>query len=99
MDETSKKPKMVEFYNQTKSGVNTLDQICSLASRSRKTRRWPLRNFYGMLNTTFINSYIIYVTNNMEANEKSLLRHNYLKSLHQKLVEPHTQKRVLMTTL
>lgn len=99
LDETSKKPTMVEFYNQTKGGVDTLDQMCSIASCSRKTRRWPLCNFYGMLNIAFVNSYIVYVSNNMEANKKPLSRREYIKSLHHKLVEPHMQKRILMPTL
>lgn len=36
---SSKKPTMVEFYNQTKGGVDTFDQMCSISSCSRKTRR------------------------------------------------------------
>lgn len=40
-NESTKKPTMVKFYNQTKGGVDTFDQMCSIASW-RKTLRWPL---------------------------------------------------------
>ncbi|KAJ0171852.1 hypothetical protein K1T71_012615 [Dendrolimus kikuchii] len=59
VNERTKKPNMVEFYNQTKGGVDTLDQMCSNMSCSRKTNRWPMCVFYGMLNIAFINSYVL----------------------------------------
>ncbi|XP_060804330.1 piggyBac transposable element-derived protein 4-like [Amyelois transitella] len=99
INDNTKKPTIVEFYNQTKGGVDTFDQMCSLASCSRKTRRWPLCMFYGMLNIAFINSYVIYVTNNVEANKKPLSRRDYLKALHHKLIESHIQKRLTIPTL
>lgn len=99
INEQTKKPTMVEFYNETKGGVDTLDQMCSIASCSRKTRRWPLCNFYGMLNIAFVNSYVIYVTNTIEAKKKPLSRREYLKALHHKLIEPHMQKILLIPTL
>lgn len=80
---------MIEFYNQTKGGVNTLDQMSSLTSCSRKTRRWPLCNFYGILNIVLINSYVT----------QPLSRRQYLEKLHQELVESHMQKRVIVPTL
>ncbi|KAJ4425683.1 hypothetical protein ANN_27879 [Periplaneta americana] len=41
------KPHIIDDYNATKYGVDTLDQMCSNNSCSRKTRRWPLCVFYG----------------------------------------------------
>lgn len=82
IDEFTKKATMVEFYNQTKGGVDTLDEMCSLASCSQKTRRYPttLCNFHGMLNIAFINSYVIRVNITLNANKKLLSRHEYLKT-------------------
>ena len=54
------KPEIIEFYNATKGGVDTFDQMCSVNFCSRKTRRWPLCILYGMLNAANVNSYIIY---------------------------------------
>lgn len=39
IDEFTKKATMVKFYKYTKGGVDTLDEMCSLVSCSRKTRR------------------------------------------------------------
>lgn len=73
IDEKTKKLTMVEFYNQSKGEVDIVDQMCSLASCSRKTRRWPLCNFYGVLKIAFINNYVIYVSNTLEANKKTFI--------------------------
>lgn len=35
------KPEIIEFYNETKSGVDALDQKCV----TRRTRRWPMAIF------------------------------------------------------
>lgn len=39
---TTGKPNMIHFYNETKGGVDTFDQMCSSISCSRKTNRWPM---------------------------------------------------------
>ena len=36
---TSGKPEVIELYNATKGGINTFNQMCSVNSCSRKTRR------------------------------------------------------------
>ena len=42
----TKKPEIVHFYNSTKVGVDTVDQLCGNYSVSRRTRRWPLCIFF-----------------------------------------------------
>ena len=59
-DLISNKPEMIQFYNSTKGGVDAFDQMSAQMSCSRKTRQWLLCVFYGMLNTTIINSWIVY---------------------------------------
>lgn len=39
VDEKSKKPKIILFYNSTKGGVDALDQKCANYSTSQRTRR------------------------------------------------------------
>lgn len=66
------KPSVVErrktdiqmFYNATKGGVDSFDQMCAALSCSRKTRRWPLCMFYGVINLCMVNSYIVYCAKN-----------------------------------
>ena len=48
------------FYNATKGGVDTFDQTCASISCSRKTRRWPLCIFFGILNIVINNAYVLY---------------------------------------
>lgn len=73
------KPEIIMYYNQTKGGVDTFDQMCSLMSCSRKTNRWPMSIFYGILNIAFVNSYVIYCHNILAKNEKPLNRRGYMK--------------------
>lgn len=63
ISERTGKPDIIDFYNSTKGGVDTFDQMCGNMSTSRKTKRWPMCMFYGMINIASINSYVIYVHN------------------------------------
>ncbi|KAK9744263.1 Transposase IS4 [Popillia japonica] len=67
--ETSK-PEIIHFYNSTKSGVDSLDQMCSNMNCGRKTRRWPLCVFYDMINIAAINAFVINFFNMNRANQK-----------------------------
>ncbi|XP_073537123.1 granzyme A-like [Phyllobates terribilis] len=40
--EAQNKPEMITFYNETKSGVDTADQMCATFSVCRNVRRWPM---------------------------------------------------------
>lgn len=64
INQTTNKPYMVEFYNKTKGGVDTFDQMCSVMICSRK------------INMAFINSYVIY-THNMYQQNKMPLQWSY----------------------
>ncbi|KAJ8394926.1 hypothetical protein AAFF_G00040490 [Aldrovandia affinis] len=37
-----KKPEMIQYYNKTKGGVDTMDQMVRTYSCKRRTRRWPM---------------------------------------------------------
>ncbi|KAK9753473.1 Transposase IS4 [Popillia japonica] len=91
---SSGKPNLVEFYNKTKGGIDTLDQMCSVMSCSRKTKRWPMCMFFGILNMAFVNSYVIYVHNMLTAKKKPLSRREFMKQLHADLVTPHMLERL-----
>ncbi|CAG4952254.1 unnamed protein product [Colias eurytheme] len=96
---TSGKPDMIEFYNQTKGGVDSFDQMCTLMSCSRKTNRWPMALFYGMLNMAFVNSYVIYCHNMLSKKEKPLNRRAFMKQLSNDLVKPWMEKRLEIPNL
>ena len=46
VDAETKKPEIIQFYNSTKGGVDTIDQLCGNYSVTRRTRRWPLCVFF-----------------------------------------------------
>lgn len=95
----SKKPHMIEFYNSTKGGVDSFDQMCSHMSTSRKTSRWPMCVFYGMINIASINSYIIHCHNLLIAGQKPIARRDFMKNLHFQLVEPWLKVRLAKITM
>ncbi|XP_045456889.1 piggyBac transposable element-derived protein 4-like [Melitaea cinxia] len=99
VDPHTKKPHMVQFYNSTKGGVDTFDQMCSVMSCSRKTSRWPLCVFYGMLNISCINSYIIYCHNTCVIGQKVITRRDFMKKLHMQLVESWLKTRLEIRTM
>ncbi|XP_069596256.1 piggyBac transposable element-derived protein 4-like [Ranitomeya imitator] len=84
-----KKPEVITFYNLTKSGVDTLDQMCAAYSVSRNTKRWPMVIFFTMLNVGGINSQVIYLGNQLQP----LRRRVYLKTLANELVSGELRRR------
>ncbi|XP_069618531.1 piggyBac transposable element-derived protein 4-like [Ranitomeya imitator] len=77
-----RKPEIITFYNLTKSGVDTADQMCGNFNVSRNTKRWPMVIFFTMLNVGGINSQVIYLSNEL----KQMRRRMYLKQLANELV-------------
>ncbi|XP_035233441.1 uncharacterized protein LOC118205248 [Stegodyphus dumicola] len=92
IDESSEtnKPQMITFYNATKSGVDTVDQLCSTYNVARKTNRWPLVTFYSMMNVAAINAQITYHANNLSISTK---RSEILKLLARNLAD-HSLRRL-----
>ncbi|KAJ8960680.1 hypothetical protein NQ314_006037 [Rhamnusium bicolor] len=95
----TKLPKNVKFYNSTKGGVDTLDQLCHTYSTGRKTRRWPLCLFYNLLNMVGYNSLVL--LRGSAAPDKEIItnRRAYLKKLTLVLVKPHMESRLEIPNL
>lgn len=45
-DEDVQKPEIISYYNRTKEGVDALNEKCSVYCTGRRTRRWPMANFF-----------------------------------------------------
>lgn len=54
-----KKPEMITFYNETKGGVDVVDELSSTYDVSHNSRRWPLTIFFALLTCAGINARII----------------------------------------
>lgn len=84
------KPHIVTFYNSTKGGVDTADELCETYSVTRKSRRWPLTIFFSMLNIAGINAQIIYKANTDNSDRRRL----FLKKLALEMISCHTSQRM-----
>lgn len=53
-------PETIQFYNETKYGVDVVDQMARLYSTKSGTRRWPVHVFFNVLDFAAINAWILY---------------------------------------
>jgi len=92
------KPEILTFYNHTKGGVDTVDELKGSYSVSRTSCRWPLTIFYSLLNIAGINSFIIIKDNDSEKHKK-LTRRYFLKELSKELCMSYWKHRLTIKTL
>lgn len=90
INEISKKPEQIEFYNKTKGGVDVFDKLCHQYSSTRKTSTWPLRYFYGLLDAAAVN--VIFKHNNLNQG-KRFIRSKFITTLAFRLLEPQLKVR------
>jgi len=90
------KPETVLYYNENKCGIDVFDQLCSNYSCARRTLKWPLHLFFGVLDQAGVNSCILW---NLIADHEILSRREFLKSLVLALVKPHLQDRMQIPNL
>lgn len=89
------KPEIICFYNETKGGVDTVDQLASNYSLARKTNRWPLAVFFHLLDIAGINAQVVYFSNN----QKKILRRLFLRGLSEDLTTPLIRQRLTISCL
>ncbi|GFR13327.1 transposase [Trichonephila clavata] len=99
INEESRKPEIIEFYNATKGAVDILDQMCNNMPCSRNTCRWPLGVLYGMINISLLNAHVIYVHSRARKSEKVLSRRKFAIKLSENLTVQWMEKRLNVTTL
>jgi len=90
------KPEIIEFYNQTKVGVDALDQKCAVYSTHRRTRRWPLAIFYAMLDIASVNARVLYSCKNINS---PIPRLKFGIIIGKELIIPHMKRRLLQERL
>ena len=54
------KPEIIEFYNQTKVGVDALDQNVRHYSTYQKTKHWPQAIFYNIPDIAGYNAFVLF---------------------------------------
>lgn len=74
-------PETIDFYNNTKYGVDVIDQMGRKYTVRAGTRRWPVHVFYNILDLAAINSWIIF----KKVTGKKITRRNYILKLAEEL--------------
>lgn len=93
------KPEIVEFYNETKGGVDAFDQMSAIYSCGRTTNRWPMCIFYGMVNTAAINSWVIHSENISASGGAPINRRKFMQEVAKAFIKPWAAQRLLTPTL
>ena len=84
-----KTPKTVSFYNETKYGVDIVDQMAKKYTCRAGTRRWPIHSFQNTLDLAAINAWVLYIK---VTNEK-ISRKTVIRKLAEESAEPQVKKR------
>ena len=94
-DHVARKPDMILFYNETKGGVDTVDQMIDTYRTKPGTRRWPMVVFYTIVDVAALNALVIMQFNNPRyfQEPKNKYRKHFLKDLGLALVLPYIEQR------
>ncbi|XP_040565532.1 uncharacterized protein [Lepeophtheirus salmonis] len=82
LDVRKRLPESIQYYNETKYGVDILDQMARLYSTKMSSRRLPLQVFYNILDFAGINAVILYI----EVTGKKITRRQLLNNLITELI-------------
>lgn len=97
---TNGKSDIVRHYNLTKGVTDTFDKLCHSYSVARRTNRWPMRFFCGILDQAIVNSRILLACKlKIDGSSEKVTAIDCLESLHMHLVTPHLQRRYAVVTL
>lgn len=83
------------YYNSTKGGVDTLDQMAHEYTARRKTNRWPIAFFQNILDVVGIASLVVWknLYPSWNQRKKCTLRKIFLREVVTGLVTPHVRRR------
>ena len=83
-DNKKKTPETVKCYNETKYGVDMVDQMARKYIVRTMTRRWPVHSFQNTLDLAAINAWVLY----KEINSIKISRRQFLQNLAEELGMP-----------
>ena len=97
---TDGQPNMIQHYNATKGGTGRFDQLFHAYTVTRRTNRWPIRIFFGMLDQAIVNARILrkceLVAQNSKAECKAI---HWLEKVYIHLMKPFLAQRLVVLTL
>lgn len=77
-------------YNETKYGVDIVDEMARKYSGKARARRWPVHTFYNLLDLAGINAWIIY----REVTKDKITRREFLLKLAEELTKEYVEIKV-----
>lgn len=89
------KPAVVEYYNKTKGGVDVGDQTTRSSTVSRRSRVWPKKIFFELIDIACLNSFYIFTKKfpNWLA-KKPTRRSEFLRILAEQMAIDHMKERI-----
>ena len=79
-----KLPETIQFYNETKFGVDVVDQMARMYTVKAGSRRWPVQIFYNILDLAAINAWVIF----KEITGQRISRHKFILKLQKNYESP-----------
>lgn len=90
-DPETGKPEIISFYNSTKGGVDSLDQMCANYSCGRRTQRWPMAVFLRIVDIAAVNAYVLHQS---YKDRTPLTRLQFMKMLGKQLTQQYLVDRM-----
>lgn len=86
-----KKPDIIHYYNETKGGVDVLDERVGTYRCKRKVNRWPLALFENLLDVSLFNAFVVFTELNptWKEKEKKYRRRLFIVDVAEDLVRPY----------
>ncbi|XP_071626836.1 uncharacterized protein [Temnothorax longispinosus] len=98
--ETDGKPDIVHFYNKNKGGTDCFDMLCHSFTVSRRTNRWPMQIFFGILDQAAVNARILLkCKNSVREDTSKVTAESCLNQIYLHLVKAHLQERYTIPTI
>ena len=93
-DDETKLPVMIHDYNQTKFGVDVMDQCINGYTVRRISKRWPMIVFFNLIDIAAINAMTLWLCKNPNwHNQRKHVRRLFLEELGRSLTNPQNTRR------
>lgn len=87
--EDDNKPEIIKYYNETKCGVDSLDQLVHAYMSKRRSNRWPMAFFFNLIDISGIAAFVVWLSQNPNwKGRKQYKRRLFLQELGLELVRP-----------
>lgn len=94
LDDNKKLSVMIHDYNQTKFGVDIVDQCINNYTVRRISKRWPMLVFYNLIDIAAVNALALWIFQQPDwQHGKKYIRRLFLEELAKSLARPQLERR------